>query len=218
MHAGWAVLLRRHRMVGRTTPAVWLLLALLTAAAAAAIPAAATAGKGLWVWDGEHSLLANASQSAEFFGWVAKERTASTGPVATVFLEGLVRHGPASFAAALKQAAAAGVQVAALYGWNGDGSEGPFPAAAALSFVDDVLALAVSQEYPSTALAGISFDVEPKDKPDPTSFQAYAALLPKVRVKLDTANRLRKEQWANSGGGGPPGPPVALTLSIAGSW
>ena len=114
--------------------ALWLQLAALLAVAGAVAPnRAATTGKGLWVWDGEHSPLANASQSTAFFGWVAKEQSASTGPVAVVFLEGLVDHGPAAFKAALQQAAAAGVRVAALYGWNGDGSDGPFPAAAALT-------------------------------------------------------------------------------------
>ena len=57
-------------------------------------------------------------------------------------------------------------------------------------------ALAVSEGAPATALAGISFDIEPKDQPDPSSFQAYAALLPRVRAKLDRANALRRERWA----------------------
>ena len=87
------------------------------------------------------------------------------------------------------------------------------------SVVDDVLALAAGaglvEKDSATALVGISFDIEPKDKPDPTSFQAYAALLPKVRAKLDQANALRQERWAGSGGALPPPP---LKLSIAGSW
>ena len=85
--------------------------------------AAAPAGKGLWVWDGDASPLANTSQSTVFWDWVAKEETASTGPIATVFLEGLDHQGPAAFRAALQKAAAANVRVAALYGWNGESRE-----------------------------------------------------------------------------------------------
>jgi hypothetical protein len=136
-------------------------------------------------------------------------------------VEGLAKHGPAAFEALLKQAARAGVQVAALYGWNGDGKDGPFPATAALQFVDDVLALSISQEGTlARVLSGISFDIEPRDQPDPTSYQAYAALLTQVREKLDKANRMRAERWVqkNRVGSRIETPPPPLKLSIAGSW
>ena len=181
-----------------------LLLTSLLYASATAAAAAEPSSKGMWVWGG-HSPLANASASEAFFAWAAKEAKSDTGPVGTIFVEdeGLAKDTAhsAAFETLLVTAATAGIRVAALYGWNA--GDGPFPAASVLKFVDGVVALPTN----NSALAGISFDIEPREHPDPTSYQQYADLLPKVRAKLDAANQHRAQLALPK-----------LTLSIAGSW
>ena len=197
-------------------PAVTVGAATATATAAPPLPQPAPSRalpkpgpKGLWVW-GANSPLTNKTQSALFFDWAAKEKDAgATGPVGTIFLEdeGIAKGSTASLESVLPLADAAGIKVAALYGWNG--AEGSFPAASILAFVDGVLALALPVSGGSSALVGISFDIEPRDKPDPTDYQQYATLLAQVRAKLDKANERRAAAALAL---------PKLTLSIAGSW
>ena len=80
------------------------------------------------------------------------------------------------------------VRVAALYGWSGRHGSGIVPRGKILPFVDAVINL--SRSTKSKALAGLSFDIEPAENPNPQSYQEYADLLAEVQLRLTTAASL----------------------------
>ena len=182
--------------MGASPPPRVLLLAAATCAAAGV--GAAAPGRGLWVWGGATSPLTNATAQADFFVWASAQAQRGT-PVATMLLEDEAL-GSDSFPSVVKMGAGGGMATQALYGWNA-AKDGAFPTAAALKFVDRVVALAPSV---GPGLSGISFDIEPRQ---PETYQAYAELLAKVRAKLGAANGQRELEGH-----------APLTLSIAGSW
>jgi hypothetical protein len=166
------------------------LAAVLTVTLLAAAPAVVAYGppptpsppRGLWVWGGHASPLVNGTTQKDFFAFVAQQSEGA--PISTVLVEdeGLSKGDAASAAAfekVMKTAAAAGISVAALYGWK-PAVDSPFPATGALAFVDAVLALAAGGG--AAGLAGVSFDMEPNST-SPRSYQQYADLLQKVRTQ-----------------------------------
>jgi hypothetical protein len=127
--------------------------------------------RALWIWDSDDSPLKGAAQSQRFFSWAASQHA----PIGTLLLEDeqLAKANDSAFVQVLDMSATHNMQVAALFGWNG-AAGGDVPREDVLHFLE-----AVINVCNHTALAGVSFDIEPRNS-HPQAYQQYADLLLEV--------------------------------------